>query len=201
MVADDAVLVQEASIVAGMRMLLDHAGLVVEPSAALGIAAILENRDRFAGRHAVTIVCGSNVDTDAYQRWVGATPGHGPVADAPRGRSDGTSPVIDAFFSIAASIPVVAAPEVTVRIVAVGLVGLPCHHCVRSPAASQPELELKAVMPGREIADRVAAGAAETSTPGWCRGRPGSPLPRRCRAARHRQPRSLAVDRAIGAQR
>ena len=69
--ADDAVLVQEASIIAGMQVLLDHAGLVVEPSAALGIAAILEDRDRFAGRHVVTIVCGSNVDMNAYRRWVG----------------------------------------------------------------------------------------------------------------------------------
>ena len=75
-VADDAVLVQEASIIAGMRMLHDHAGLVVEPSAALGIAAILEDRDRFAGRHVVTIVCGSNVDVDAYHRWVGAATSH-----------------------------------------------------------------------------------------------------------------------------
>ncbi|MFC5754863.1 threonine ammonia-lyase [Actinomadura rugatobispora] len=71
-VADDAVLVREESIVAGMRMLLDHAGLVVEPSAALGIAAILEDRDRFADRHVATIVCGGNVDMDAYHRWVGA---------------------------------------------------------------------------------------------------------------------------------
>ncbi|GAA5022237.1 threonine ammonia-lyase [Streptomyces siamensis] len=70
--ADDAVLVREESIIAGMRMLHDHAGLVVEPSAALGIAAILEDRDRFAGRHIVTIVCGSNVDADAYRRWIGA---------------------------------------------------------------------------------------------------------------------------------
>lgn len=62
--------------VAGMRMLLDHAGLVVEPSAALGIAAILKDRDRFAGRHVVTIVCGGNVDVDAYHRWVGAAPTH-----------------------------------------------------------------------------------------------------------------------------
>ena len=76
LVADDAVLVSEASIIAGMRMLLDHAGLVVEPSAALGIAAILEDRDRFAGLHVVTIVCGSNVDVDAYRRWVGAAPIH-----------------------------------------------------------------------------------------------------------------------------
>ncbi|MET8945719.1 pyridoxal-phosphate dependent enzyme [Streptomyces sp. NPDC004542] len=73
-VADDAVLVREASIIAGMRMLLDHAGLVVEPSAALGVAAVLEDRDRFAGRHVATIVCGSNVDMDAYHRWVRADP-------------------------------------------------------------------------------------------------------------------------------
>jgi len=69
-VADDALLVREASIVTGMRMLLEHAGLVVEPSAALGIAAVLENPDRFAGRHVVTIICGSNVNLDAYHRWV-----------------------------------------------------------------------------------------------------------------------------------
>jgi threonine dehydratase len=77
LVADDAVLVGEASIIAGMRMLLDHAGLVVEPSAALGIAAVLEDPDRFAGRHVATIVCGSNVDVDAYHRWLGAAPVHG----------------------------------------------------------------------------------------------------------------------------
>jgi threonine dehydratase len=76
LVADDAVLVSEASIIAGMRMLLGHAGLVAEPSAALGIAAVLEDRDRFAGRHVITIVCGSNVDVDAYHRWVGAAPVH-----------------------------------------------------------------------------------------------------------------------------
>jgi threonine dehydratase len=69
-VADDAVLVQESSIIAGMRMLFEHTGLVVEPSAALGVAAVLEDRDRFAGRHVVTVICGGNVDPDAYHRWV-----------------------------------------------------------------------------------------------------------------------------------
>jgi threonine dehydratase len=69
-VADDAVLVRESSIIAGMQMLLEHTGLVVEPSAALGVAAVLEDRDRFAGRHVVTVICGSNVDLDAYNRWV-----------------------------------------------------------------------------------------------------------------------------------
>ncbi|MFI0480526.1 threonine/serine dehydratase [Actinomadura sp. 9N215] len=70
-VADDAVLVQEASIIAGMRLLLRHAGLVVEPSAALGVAAVLEDPDRFAGRRIATIICGSNVNLDDYHRWVG----------------------------------------------------------------------------------------------------------------------------------
>jgi threonine dehydratase len=69
-VVDDAVLVQEASIVAGVRMLLERAGLVVEPSAALGVAAILEDPHRFADRHVVSIICGSNVDPDAYHHWV-----------------------------------------------------------------------------------------------------------------------------------
>ena len=69
-VADDAVLVHEASIIAGMRMLLEQAGLIVEPSAALGVAALLEDPDRFAGRHVVTIVCGSNVDLDLHHGWV-----------------------------------------------------------------------------------------------------------------------------------
>jgi threonine dehydratase len=70
-VAHDAVLVTEGSIIAGMRLLFEHAGLVAEPSAALGIAAILEDRDRFAGRHVVTVVCGGNVDTSAYRGWIG----------------------------------------------------------------------------------------------------------------------------------
>jgi threonine dehydratase len=80
LVADDAVLVSDASIVAGMRVLLEDAGLVVEPSAALGVAAILEDPGRFAGRHVVTIVCGSNVDMDAYRRWAvsGPPPAHRP---------------------------------------------------------------------------------------------------------------------------
>lgn len=72
LVADDAVLVREASIIAGMRMLLEHAGLVVEPAAALGLAAIIEAPDRFAGRHVVAIVCGNNVDMATYGHWVRA---------------------------------------------------------------------------------------------------------------------------------
>jgi threonine dehydratase len=82
-VADDAVLVRESSIIAGVRMLLEQAGLVVEPSAALGVAAILEDRDRFAGRHVVTIICGAATST-----WMHITAGSIGERDAlSRGRT------------------------------------------------------------------------------------------------------------------
>ena len=67
---DDVVLVREDSIKAGMRLLHEHAGLVVEPSAALGIAAVLEQPERFAGRRVTTILCGSNVAPADFARWV-----------------------------------------------------------------------------------------------------------------------------------
>ena len=67
---DDVMLVREESIKAGMRALYEHAGLVVEPSAALGIAAVLEQPERFAGQRVATIVCGSNVGPGDFARWV-----------------------------------------------------------------------------------------------------------------------------------
>src|SRR4051812_17311399 len=69
-VVDDVTLVREESIKAGMRMLYEHAGLVVEPSAALGIAAVLEEPERFVGRRVTSILCGSNVGAADYARWV-----------------------------------------------------------------------------------------------------------------------------------
>jgi threonine dehydratase len=69
-VVDDVVLVREESIKAGMRLLYRHSGLVVEPSAALGVAAVLEDRERFGGRRIATVICGSNVMTGDFERWV-----------------------------------------------------------------------------------------------------------------------------------
>jgi threonine dehydratase len=69
-VLDDVVLVREDSIKLAMRLLHEHAGLVVEPSAALGVAAILEEPERFAGRRVTTILCGSNVAPADFARWV-----------------------------------------------------------------------------------------------------------------------------------
>ena len=69
-VLDDVILVREESIKAGMRMLYEHARLVVEPSAALGVAAVLEAPERFAARRVTTILCGSNVGPADFARWV-----------------------------------------------------------------------------------------------------------------------------------
>jgi threonine dehydratase len=69
-VLDDVILVREESIKLGMRMLHEHAELVVEPSAALGVAALLEEAARFAGRRVTTILCGSNVDPADFASWV-----------------------------------------------------------------------------------------------------------------------------------
>jgi threonine dehydratase len=69
-VADHVSLVEERSIIAAMRMLYRHAGLVVEPSAALGVAAMLEDRLRYRGKRVVTIICGGNVAPADFERWV-----------------------------------------------------------------------------------------------------------------------------------
>jgi threonine dehydratase len=69
-VADHVPLVEESSITAAMRLLYRHAGLIVEPSAALGVAAILEDRARYRGKRVVTIICGGNVVPADFERWV-----------------------------------------------------------------------------------------------------------------------------------
>lgn len=69
-VADHVPLVKEESIVKGMQMLYQHAGLVVEPSAALGIAAILEDPSHYRSKIVAVVICGSNVIPSAHISWV-----------------------------------------------------------------------------------------------------------------------------------
>jgi threonine dehydratase len=69
-VVDHAVLVTEAGIVEAMRLLHVHAGLVVEPAAALGVASIIEGDGRFDGKTVATILCGSNVTPADFDRWI-----------------------------------------------------------------------------------------------------------------------------------
>jgi serine racemase len=70
-VVDEIVTVGEDEIAAAMRRVFDEAKLVVEPSAGVGVAAVLTAamRDRAAGDEArgrtVVVLCGGNADLSA----------------------------------------------------------------------------------------------------------------------------------------
>lgn len=67
---DDAILVRESTIVEAMRLIHQHAGLVAEPSGALGIAALIESRDRFHDQTVGTVVCGGNLTPQQMAEWL-----------------------------------------------------------------------------------------------------------------------------------
>ena len=61
----DAVLtVQEDNLLVGMKQVKDHLDMLIEPSSATVIAAILEQPERFAGRKVGAIITGGNVEID-----------------------------------------------------------------------------------------------------------------------------------------
>ncbi len=68
--ADEGLLVEESSILAAMKLLHRHAGIVVEPAGAVGISAVLEDREKFAGKTVATIVCGSNLTGEQMGKWL-----------------------------------------------------------------------------------------------------------------------------------
>lgn len=67
---DDALLVSDESMLTAMKLLHHHLGLVVEPSGAVGIAAILERRDQFQDQLVATIICGGNVTPQQMTQWL-----------------------------------------------------------------------------------------------------------------------------------
>ncbi len=67
---DDALLVGDDAILAAMKLLHQHLGLVVEPSGAVGVAAILEHRARFQDQLVATIICGGNLTPQQVHRWL-----------------------------------------------------------------------------------------------------------------------------------
>jgi len=56
--------VDEPTIVEAMRLLWERAKILVEPSAAVPLAAVLANRDRFEGRRVGLILSGGNTNLD-----------------------------------------------------------------------------------------------------------------------------------------
>ena len=59
---DEILAVGDEALIAAMRLLIEKAGLVAEPSGAAGVAALLVHGERFRGAAVGVIVTGSNLD-------------------------------------------------------------------------------------------------------------------------------------------
>ena len=68
---DDLVLVDEGDIEQAIVMLLEIEKTVVEGAGAAGLAALLKNPQRFAGRHVGLVLCGGNIDPLLLQAIIG----------------------------------------------------------------------------------------------------------------------------------
>lgn len=62
-IVDDVVLVNEAALETALALLLQIEKTVVEGAGAAGLAAVMENREIFAGRNVGIVLTGGNIDT------------------------------------------------------------------------------------------------------------------------------------------
>ncbi len=69
-VVDEVLLVDDGTMVRAMRLLFWKMGLVVEPAGAAGVAALLSNRERFAGALVATPLCGSSLTDEQVHQWL-----------------------------------------------------------------------------------------------------------------------------------
>ncbi|MEY2505613.1 MAG: threonine dehydratase, partial [Verrucomicrobiota bacterium] len=69
-IIDDGVFVEDASLIEAMRLAHRHLGIVLEPSGAAGLAAILENREKFADQAVAIVLCGGNLTPEQMKLWL-----------------------------------------------------------------------------------------------------------------------------------
>ena len=79
----DVVLVEDAAMLRAMRLAHDHLGLVLEPSGAAGIAALLSQTERFRERTVAVVLCGGNLTPEQAAAWLGPDAGAGEAGDVP----------------------------------------------------------------------------------------------------------------------
>jgi threonine dehydratase len=65
---DRVVAVSEEHLLRAMRLIHAHFGLIVEPSGAAGVAAILAEPKRYARHRVATVLCGRNIHPDLRQQ-------------------------------------------------------------------------------------------------------------------------------------
>lgn len=62
---DDIILLNDEDIIDAMKIIWTRMKLIVEPSSAIALAAVLKNKTRFSGKHVGIIISGGNVDLSA----------------------------------------------------------------------------------------------------------------------------------------
>jgi threonine dehydratase len=63
-------LVEEADVVRAMRLVHAHAGVVVEPAGAVGVAALLGDVEEYRGARVATVLCGGNLTPAQVRSWI-----------------------------------------------------------------------------------------------------------------------------------
>lgn len=67
----DILTVSDEEIIAAMRLLYERMKLVVEPSGAVTLAAVLKNKELFAGKRTGVIISGGNAELHKLGEWFG----------------------------------------------------------------------------------------------------------------------------------
>jgi threonine dehydratase len=68
--ASDVVLVGDAAMIRAMQLVHQHLGLVLEPSGAAGVAALLTYPERFRDRTVAVVLCGGNLTPRQAATWL-----------------------------------------------------------------------------------------------------------------------------------
>jgi peptide deformylase len=69
-IVDDVLLITDEHIIEAMRLVYQHAGLLLEPAGAVGVAAIVAYRELFAGKNVATVLCGSNITESQIKEYL-----------------------------------------------------------------------------------------------------------------------------------
>ncbi|HSX60810.1 MAG TPA: pyridoxal-phosphate dependent enzyme [Tahibacter sp.] len=67
---DDIVAVDDADLIAAMRLVHRHAGVVAEPAGVAGIAALLAQCEAYAGQRVASVLCGGNLTPEQIHDWL-----------------------------------------------------------------------------------------------------------------------------------
>ena len=69
-IVDDVLLIEDSSIHAAMKLLLEHERLIVEPAGAAGVAALAEHASLKDYSRIATVLCGNNLTQEQIKTWL-----------------------------------------------------------------------------------------------------------------------------------